>query len=134
MRKSFIVYHLPLLLYAILIFIGSSLHSIPQTFPFSIKDKLLHAAEYFVLGALLTRSIMALFNGASRRAYLIWVGFIGILYAASDELHQYFVPGRSCDFTDWLADIVGLACGAAIIYIIAMRKKKTGQADQQIIG
>lgn len=86
------------------------------------------------MGALLTRSIIALLNGILRRVYLLWIGLIGILYAATDELHQYFVPGRSCDFTDWLADIAGLACGALIIYIIAMGKKKTDQADQQIIG
>jgi VanZ family protein len=104
-----------------LIFWGSSLHSIPEIFPFSVKDKLLHAGEYFVLGALLTRSITAFAHKSGSRIVLLSVAAIGFLYAASDELHQYFVPGRSCDFTDWLADIVGLACGAVFIYIIQMR-------------
>jgi VanZ family protein len=127
MRKTFIVYHLPVLIYAALIFWGSSLHSIPHKFPFELKDKFLHAGEYFVLGALLTRSLSVIMSGLTGRAFIIWIGFVGALYAASDELHQYFVPGRSCDFADWIADIVGLACGAAIIYIIGVRKRTTGQ-------
>ncbi|NLI16722.1 MAG: VanZ family protein [candidate division Zixibacteria bacterium] len=131
MRKGFVVYHLPLLLYIVLIFIGSSLPSPPQSFPFLIKDKLLHVCEYLVLGILLMRSIMAFSGKGPKPMLLIWAVFWGILYAASDELHQYFVPGRSCDFTDWLADFVGLACGAAIIYIISMRKmRNSGVANQ----
>lgn len=33
------------------------------------------------------------------------------VYACSDELHQYFVPGRSCQFTDILVDTSGSICG-----------------------
>jgi VanZ family protein len=127
MRKTFVLYHLPVLIYAALIFWGSSLHAIPHKFPFELKDKILHAGEYFVLGALLTRSLSVIMSGLTARAFIIWIGIVGALYAASDELHQYFVPGRSCDFADWVADIVGLACGVAIIYIIGVRKRITGQ-------
>ncbi len=44
------------------------------------------------------------------------------LYACSDELHQYFVPGRACMFTDVLIDtcgsITGLLISALIVKII----------------
>jgi len=43
------------------------------------------------------------------------------LYALSDELHQYFVPGRSCDIIDLLVDILGIFVGVFILYIV--RKK-----------
>jgi VanZ family protein len=32
---------------------------------------------------------------------------IASLYGASDELHQYFVPGRSAEVADWVADTLG---------------------------
>ena len=37
-----------------------------------------------------------------------------LVYAASDELHQRFVPGRSSQFTDVLIDFSGAVFGAAI--------------------
>lgn len=32
-------------------------------------------------------------------------------YACSDEIHQSFIPGRSCQFTDVLIDLSGSICG-----------------------
>ncbi|MCM1132760.1 MAG: VanZ family protein [Ruminococcus flavefaciens] len=47
------------------------------------------------------------------------------LYACSDELHQYFVPGRACMFTDVLIDtcgsITGLIISAVILKITAKK-------------
>jgi VanZ family protein len=40
------------------------------------------------------------------------------LYGASDELHQYFVPNRSCDFYDWLADSIGAVMALITIYLL----------------
>jgi VanZ family protein len=31
----------------------------------------------------------------------------GSLYGVSDEIHQAFVPGRSSDVLDWMADTAG---------------------------
>lgn len=36
---------------------------------------------------------------------------VSFVYACSDELHQYFVPGRSCESTDILIDTTGSICG-----------------------
>ncbi|MDO4363669.1 MAG: VanZ family protein, partial [Clostridia bacterium] len=33
---------------------------------------------------------------------------IGSAYAATDEIHQIFVDGRSCQFTDWALDTLGV--------------------------
>ncbi len=40
------------------------------------------------------------------------------LYACSDELHQYFVPGRACMFTDVLIDTSGGFTGMLISLIL----------------
>jgi len=45
-----------------------------------------------------------------------------VLYAASDEFHQSFVPGRSCRLLDVLFD----ATGAAIALGLIWRRKQNG--------
>ena len=66
-----------------------------------------HFALYLVLGALLLRAIA---RPVSTTGLLLPMA-IGALYAASDELHQYFVPGRQADIFDLLVDVAGLAIG-----------------------
>lgn len=40
------------------------------------------------------------------------------LYGISDEFHQIFTPGRSCDPMDWLVDTCAAAIGAAIVWTL----------------
>lgn len=40
------------------------------------------------------------------------------LYAVTDELHQLFVEGRSCQFTDWMIDSFGAILGTAGFLIL----------------
>ena len=40
------------------------------------------------------------------------------LYAATDEFHQLFVPGRSGEFKDVMIDTVGAATGAFLFYFL----------------
>lgn len=47
----------------------------------------------------------------------LWVVLFCFAYAFSDEVHQYFVPGRSCMFTDMLIDTCGGITGMAISFI-----------------
>lgn len=73
--------------------------------------KAAHLTEYAVLGALLV-SCMQGFGIVAPR--LFWYALAaGILYAASDELHQYFVPGRACQLRDMAIDGIGVGLGAA---------------------
>lgn len=67
--------------------------------------KLAHASEYTLLGFLL----MGAFNGKRGMALLT-----GVLYAAGDEIHQLFVPGRSGQITDVMIDSTGVILGILI--------------------
>ncbi len=49
---------------------------------------------------------------------LLQAVILGCLYGMTDELHQYFVPGRSTSATDWLADTVGTTAGATIMLVV----------------
>jgi VanZ family protein len=43
-------------------------------------------------------------------------GIIAALYAASDEIHQRFVPGRWAKFSDWAVDVVGIVGALLLIH------------------
>ena len=63
-----------------------------------------HVTEYAVLGALLYRAL-------EREALALAAG---IVYAGTDELHQYFVRGRHASPVDVAIDAVGLALGMLV--------------------
>lgn len=70
--------------------------------------KAAHMAVYFVLTALLLLALRGIFVSARRQA--AWaIGLCAVL-AALDEVHQYFVPGRSCQLRDVVIDTLGGLC------------------------
>lgn len=70
-------------------------------------DKLSHFIEYAILGLLLVRALNKSYPQNNFLRLKAMAFFITIVYAATDEFHQGFVPGRSLDFFDWLADSLG---------------------------
>lgn len=97
---------LPVLAWAALIFAFSSVPSLGTGLGGwdLVLRKLAHVAEYAVLGALLARAV-----GAT------WVAFaLGVLYAASDEVHQSFVAGRAGRPLDVAIDAVGVGLGIVV--------------------
>jgi len=118
-------YHFPVIVYAGLIFFASSFSVIPFNLPaFDLKDKLVHFVEFAILGALLWRSASRWKLSFTRIKLLIIALIIGSIYAAFDEFHQFFVPGRNCDLFDWVADAIGLAVGIAVAYILISEKRR----------
>lgn len=75
--------------------------------------KTAHAAEYAVLGILL----VSLSGYYINRRQILTAWGIGTLYAVSDEFHQYFVPGRSCQLSDVMLDSAGVLAGTVIGWI-----------------
>lgn len=81
-----------------------------------------HFSEYAVLGALLTLTIHKFFvvkNRLTLPKAEIWLPvLLSFLYAVSDEIHQIFVAGRSCEFRDMMLDTAGACCGMGIYYLL----------------
>lgn len=77
-----------------------------------IIRKLAHYTEYLILGIL----VMNLNNKKSKSIYLSII--ICLLYAISDEFHQSFVPGRSCQLYDVAIDFFGSLTGIFIYKLI----------------
>ncbi len=77
-----------------------------------------HFAEYFVLGALIC---IAVGNHINKRLFQLLISiFAGAAYAVSDEVHQFFVEGRSCQLSDMLLDSAGVAVGAAVVVLLCV--------------
>lgn len=71
-------------------------------------DKVVHFALYAVLGALVARALRPARAGGRIGAGAALLGLAAIaLFAAVDEWHQRWVPGRSGDLLDWWADLAG---------------------------
>lgn len=82
----------------------------PPLFPH--QDKVMHLAEYTPFGWLSLKAFMP----ATTFGFLVSVGF-SLAYAASDEVHQSFVPGRETSVMDWVADAAGILISSYVYYI-----------------
>lgn len=78
--------------------------------------KLGHVSEYFILALLVMRALSTEFVGRGGRQRILWSLVFVIVYAASDELHQSFVPSRTASLTDVLIDSLGGICGTLWFY------------------
>ena len=92
-----------------------------------IVRKFAHFFEYAALGFLIGCALFL----SRRRFSPITAVICSALYSVSDEIHQYFVPGRACRIFDVGVDTLGALTGtlflAFIILIvssIAIRRKE----------
>jgi VanZ family protein len=83
--------------------------------PGNVSDKLVHLAAYGVLAALVLNALASgTLDGYTVPRALLAIA-IAVLYGVSDELHQSFVPGRTPDARDVLADAAGAVIAAAVL-------------------
>lgn len=88
-------------------------------------DKAIHYSMYGVLAALVTRYVME--SRALLRAAVLSVVFVAA-FGAADEWHQRFIPGRSTEFADWVADVLGAASGVIAVTLYSRRQTRLAQA------
>lgn len=80
--------------------------------------KTAHAMEYTLLGFCLhwyLRDVLKQRFDMGGRQIFLTAWLCGTLYAVSDEIHQYFVPGRSCELRDVCIDAAGVLLGVWIL-------------------
>lgn len=96
----------------------------------TIVRKCAHAFEYFVLGILLLNVIRQFWPTMREKKwpkywYLAVIG--AFVYAVTDEVHQAFVPGRSCELRDIIIDTVAASVGVGMVMLLRRwlsRKKR----------
>ena len=84
-----------------------------------VTRKTAHATIYAVLGVLSLLTFIS-YERLKRIARVGISATVCLLYAASDEFHQLFVAGRSCEFRDVMIDFSGAAVGIAFSFLIVL--------------
>ena len=116
---------LPVVFWMAAIFYFSSM-PLPPTAGAGVEvNKLLHVAEYAGLGFLFARAIKR-GKGSSPAALAAFSFAFALVYGASDEIHQLFVPGRHFAYADMLLDAVGGAVGG-LANLLLSRTKSFGK-------
>ena len=80
-----------------------------------IIRKIAHFSIYALVGFLLM-GLVSTFKLKEKTRILISL-ILGVLYAASDEIHQLFSPGRSAQITDVYIDTLGVLVGIFVILL-----------------
>jgi VanZ family protein len=117
-------------LYCFLIYHNSSVADpFPMRADLPIGDKTAHLVVFGGLCALVSLG-MSRGSAHSWRVLAAAPVLFTALYGLSDEIHQYFVPGRSSEWGDWLADVTGalLAQGFLLAYWRWRRRAGTSSA------
>ncbi len=103
--------------YSLLIWYQSSRPSVLPPEAGDGTDKLAHVAGYMLHSYLLARALECEAAGG-----LPAVAFVGSgMWGAIDEIHQAFVPFRSCQLGDWLADLLGALLGVVAASVLRGR-------------
>ena len=100
-----------------------------QTMVFIVR-KGAHFAEYTILGGFLVPAVtewMAVDKTPvpdSVRNIRIISWLVGTLYAVTDEIHQFYVPGRSCELRDIGIDSCGVLAGVLVVSLLMRSKER----------
>ena len=95
--------------------------------------KAAHMTEYAILGLL----SFAFYRGILKKEKRQFLAALltAAVYAATDEFHQYFIPGRSAEVMDVCIDTLGASIGLAILFFTlkVVRKHCFPQSPHSIL-
>lgn len=107
-----------------LIFLLSHQPSLPTPSLFEGQDKLFHGLAYALLGSFYLGAVPRPWLLARPQRWVVQVALLATLYGLSDEFHQSFIPGRSAEVWDLLADGCGALLGAALTGLLLVRWRR----------
>lgn len=93
-----------------------------------IVRKTAHFGAYFILGTL-TIILFIDLKGTTKLSFIIST-LICTIYAATDEIHQLFIPGRCGSIIDVLIDSCGSLTAIIIIFMITSLIKKNKSTNK----
>lgn len=114
--RLLLLFWLPVVLWMGFIFRCSAVpgSDIPSLFP--NEDIVFHAGVYAFLAWLFSRALTRT-NNTVAPTLIGWAILFCLLYGISDELHQLFVPNRTCDMFDVYVDAAGATLGSILYYL-----------------
>ena len=87
-----------------------------------------HFTEYTILGGFLVpaaKEWMAVDTTpvpVAKERITAWLA--GTMYAVTDEIHQFYVPGRSCELRDIGIDSCGVLAGVLVVSLLMRSKER----------
>ena len=115
---------MPVVAYMAILFYVQSLSSVPSP-PAGLTDKHEHFFFYGILAALALRALARAEWRRITLATVIGAILISSAYGVSDEFHQRFVPGREYDVLDMVADAIGSAAAAGLLWAWSIIKLRS---------
>ena len=97
----------------------------PPPLWYFIERKGAHVVEYAVLMLLAFHFFRRSFTRESLGRVLSVSATFALMYGATDELHQYFVPGRGAKLTDVLIDGGGIFLATAVLAFFMRNKNRS---------
>lgn len=123
---------LPATLYMLLIWTLSSFPMVTSVEEVPFKDKGVHFVEYGVLAVLLCYALRGSFPERSLRFALFYGALGTVLWGLLDEIHQAYVPSRSADPRDVMADVLGALLGAGVYALFQQVRRKRARRDPAV--
>lgn len=82
----------------------------------SLNATLYHIVAYFFLAFFLN---IALVKGKNEKMIFVAI-LVSIIYGFTDEIHQYFVPGRHASLSDIGLNVIGISL-ASLFYFVSIK-------------
>lgn len=116
----------PALAYMALIWTLSSISHPPSPVNLPFRDKGAHAIEYGGLAVLTAWGMAAtVVPGAGLRLAVYNIALCSF-WGLTDEIHQAYVPGRSPEGADVVADFIGATLGT-LAYLFVRRRRRSSR-------
>jgi len=116
-RKAILRYWILFYFWMAVIFAGSSVPA--ENMPdirYSFLSLAVHFLEYFILGLLCIKVLNESYLAPNIESAFAMALIFCFVFALSDELHQYFVPGRMVETKDLILDGTGVLAGL-LLYV-----------------
>lgn len=110
-----------LFVYWLALFASTHLPPPPPVLSVDNLDKLMHLVAYAGLAFLL----VVVYAGRRPVTAIQYAQLLAVvaIYGIVDEVLQTFV-GRTCDFWDWAADVIGAAVGLTAFHLLTYRRRQ----------
>ena len=122
--NGFFIAQFPWIAWMAAITIQSSFKGMPiPDLGVTFSDKILHFLVFGFLGLLITRGMRYSKVKIFKTRPMLMAIILGCIFALSDEIHQSFVPARSAEVLDWVADFLGIVFFSYLYSVWCKRKQ-----------
>jgi VanZ family protein len=129
-RDGFFLHVVPAILYVAAIFYAGSIPNPPTLhLDFSAQDKLLHFGAFCGMELTLVRAVRWAQPKYSFERQLLLSVVLTSAIGALLEFWQAFLPERSAELLDWVADTVGAGVGSGLLWLVFGRMLRSSKAQ-----